>query len=45
MKPKILKKDALLIAGVTGSGDETGKAWGAFMKIQKMRPLKNQVGE
>jgi predicted transcriptional regulator YdeE len=45
MKPKILNKEALIVAGVTGSGDETGKAWEAFMKIQKMHPLKNQVGE
>jgi predicted transcriptional regulator YdeE len=45
MEPKIIKKEALLIAGVTGSGDETGKAWEAFTKIQKLHPLKNQVGE
>jgi predicted transcriptional regulator YdeE len=45
MKRKIIKKDAFLIAGVAGSGDETAKAWEAFMKIQKLHPLKNQVGE
>jgi predicted transcriptional regulator YdeE len=45
MKPKILKKEAFLIAGVAGSGDETGKVWEAFMKIQKLHPLKNQAGE
>ena len=45
MKPKIISKEAFLVAGVAGSGDETAKAWEAFMKIQKMHPLKNQVGE
>jgi len=45
MEPKILTKEALLIAGVTGSGDETGKAWEAFMKLDIITPLKNKVGE
>jgi predicted transcriptional regulator YdeE len=45
MNPKIIKKDAFLIAGVTGSGDETGKAWEAFRKLDKINPLKNKVGE
>jgi predicted transcriptional regulator YdeE len=33
------------VAGITGSGDETGKAWEAFMKLDKINPLKNKVGE
>ena len=45
MEPKIIFKEAMIIAGVAGSGDETAKAWDTFMKIQKMNPLKNQVGE
>lgn len=45
MEPKTLSKEALLIAGVTGSGDETGKVWEAFMKLDKINPLKNKVGE
>jgi hypothetical protein len=45
MKPKIITKDAFLVAGITGSGDETAKAWEVFMKIQKLHPLQNQVGE
>jgi len=45
MEPKIFSKEALLIAGVTGSGDETGKAWGAFTKLNKINPLQNKVGE
>ena len=45
MQPKIIKREAMLIAGVAGSGDETAKAWDAFMKIRKMHPLENQAGE
>jgi predicted transcriptional regulator YdeE len=45
MKPKILSKEAFIVAGITGSGDETGKVWEAFMKLNKINPLKNQVGE
>lgn len=45
MKPKIIKKESFLIAGVPGSGDETGKAWETYMKLEKVAPLKNKVGE
>ena len=45
MKPKIIKKEAFLIAGVAGSGDETAKVWQTFMKLAKVCTLKNQVGE
>ena len=45
MKPKIITKEAFLIAGVPGSGDETAKVWQTYMKLEKVSPLKNQVGE
>ena len=45
MRPKIIKKEAFLIAGVAGSGDETGKVWETYMNLEKVSPLKNQVGE
>jgi predicted transcriptional regulator YdeE len=45
MKPKIITKKAFLIAGVPGSGDETAKVWQTYMKLEKVSPLKNQVGE
>jgi predicted transcriptional regulator YdeE len=45
MKPRILKKEAFLIAGIAGSGDETAKVWETYMKLEKVSPLKNQVGE
>jgi predicted transcriptional regulator YdeE len=45
MEPKIFARETLLIAGVTGSGDETRKAWEAFEKLDKINPLKNKVSE
>jgi predicted transcriptional regulator YdeE len=45
MEPRILKKEAFMVAGVSGSGDETAKAWESFMKLEKANPLKNKVGE
>ena len=44
-KPRIFSKEAFLIAGVAGSGDETAKAWEVYMKLDKMNPLKNKMGE
>lgn len=43
MEPKIIQKEAMMIAGVAGSGDETAKAWETFMKISQMHPLANRV--
>ena len=45
MKPKIIEKEAFLIAGIAGGGDETAKAWETYMKLDKVNPLKNKVGE
>ena len=43
MEPKIVSREALLIAGVIGSGDETGKVWEAYLKLEKLSPLTNAV--
>ncbi len=45
MKPRIFEKEAFIIAGVAGSGDETAQAWETYMKLEKINPVKNQVGE
>ena len=45
MKPRVFARGAFLVAGVKGSGDETAKAWGAFMKMNKLNPLTNIAGE
>ncbi len=43
MEPKIYNKEAMLIAGVSGSGDDTGRVWETYMKLEKVNPLKNAV--
>jgi predicted transcriptional regulator YdeE len=43
MEPKIYEKEAMIIAGVSGGGDETGKVWEDYMKLEKLNPLKNTV--
>ena len=45
MEPKIYSREAMMIAGVSGSGDETGKVWETYMKLEKLNPLKNSIGE
>jgi predicted transcriptional regulator YdeE len=45
MEPKIIRKEAFWVAGISGGGDETGKAWEAFTKLNKVNPLKNKVSE
>ena len=45
MKPRIFTKEAFIIAGVAGSGDETAKVWETYMKLEKVSPITNQVGE
>ena len=43
MEPNLFEKDAMIIAGVSGSGDETGKVWQDYMKLEKLNPLNNTV--
>ncbi len=45
MKPRIFERDAFMVAGVMGSGDETGKTWDALRKLTSTSPLANKVGE
>lgn len=45
MEPKVYEKEAMLIAGVPGKGDETGMVWETWMKLEKLNPLKNTVDE
>jgi AraC-like DNA-binding protein len=45
VNPKIIKRNALTIAGVSGDGDETGKLWKAFEKLCGEMPLTNKVSE
>lgn len=43
LNPKIMKRDALIIAGISGDGNETGKVWEDFMKLSKEKPLENKL--
>ena len=45
MKPRIFEREAFMVAGITGRGDETAKAWDGFMKLNKLNPLTNKAGE
>ena len=43
MNPKIIKHDALTIAGVSGDGGRAGEAWQAFEKLSGEKPLANKL--
>ena len=45
VNPKIIKRNSLLIAGVSGDGDKTGAVWEAFMKLSEEKPLMNKLSE
>jgi len=45
VNPKIIKRGALAIAGVSGDGDKTGEVWGAFMKLAEEKPIENKTSE
>jgi len=39
MKQTIIRKDKLLIKGLTGDGAKTGELWGAFTELYDQRPF------
>ena len=45
LNPKIIKRDALKIAGVSGDGNKTGEVWEKFMKLAGERPLAEKLSE
>jgi AraC-like DNA-binding protein/predicted transcriptional regulator YdeE len=45
VKPTIINKEALLIAGVSGDGNRTGDVWSAFEKLSQDKPLKNKLSD
>jgi AraC-like DNA-binding protein/predicted transcriptional regulator YdeE len=42
VKPNIIKKDALRIAGVRGDGARTGEVWQRFIALSEGKPLTNK---
>ena len=45
MEPKIVRKGAMAIAGISGRGDETGKVWNEFLELDKTNPLSSKDSE
>lgn len=43
LHPNIIKRDTLLIAGVSGDGNKTGDVWSAFIKLGGEKPLTNRL--
>jgi AraC-like DNA-binding protein/predicted transcriptional regulator YdeE len=45
LNPKIIKQNALIIAGVSGDGNKTAEVWDNFMKLSKEKPLENKLSD
>ena len=43
LNPKIIKKDIITIAGISGDGYKTAEVWEAFEKLNKERPLVSKL--
>ena len=43
--PNIIKKETLLIAGVTGEGNKTAELWQEFLQLNNTAPLNNKMSE
>lgn len=43
--PNIIKKQSLLIAGITGDGSKTGELWQCFMEANKKIGLNNKLSD
>lgn len=45
LNPNIIKRNALIIAGVAGDGNKTFDVWKAFEKLSEEKPLKNKLSD
>ena len=45
LNPRIIKKNALLIAGISGDGNQTGEVWNAFEAQNNRTPIQNKRTE
>lgn len=45
VNPKIIKRDNLIIAGVSGDGDQTGAVWETFGRLSNEKPLANKLAD
>ena len=45
MNPNMIKKNKIILAGVSGDGNETAEIWKRFMKLDEDYPLKNKASD
>lgn len=45
LNPNIIKREALIIAGVSGDGNKTWDVWNTFEKLSSENPLKNKLSD
>lgn len=45
MNPGMIKKNKIILAGVSGAGNETAEIWKRFMKLDEEYPLINKVSD
>ena len=45
VNPKIIKRNSLVIAGISGDGNKTGEVWEAFMKLAGEKPVVNKLSD
>lgn len=45
LNPKIIKRDSLTIAGVSGDGNKTGEVWETFMKLSNEKPIADKLSD
>ena len=43
VNPKMIKRGALAVAGISGDGSKTGEVWQAFMKLHEEKPLADML--
>lgn len=45
MNPNMIKRHKMILAGVSGDGNETAQIWGRFMKLNAQNPIADKISE
>lgn len=45
MNPNIIKREAIVVAGVSSNGDKTWDAWNMLEKLNHEKPLSNKISD
>ncbi|MDR1690079.1 MAG: GyrI-like domain-containing protein [Clostridiales bacterium] len=45
LNPKIINREAMIIAGISGDGNKTWDVWNRFETLSKEKPLNNKLSE